>query len=99
MKLWKARTARSTHNSPLISRHTALPASIFFGSSAVGGGASSAGASGTVSVNRSRLQLAGGQDDEGLGPGMIVGHGQVYIDGVAFWRKVVKPRFRSTGEL
>jgi hypothetical protein len=52
-----------------------------------------------MSVNRSRLQLAGGQDDEGLGPGMIVGHRQMYVDGVAFRRKVVKPRFRSTRQL
>src|SRR5262245_9181679 len=99
MKLWKASTARSTQSSPLISRHRAEPWSGSFFSSVAGGGASSAGTSGTVSVNRLRLQLAGGQDDKGLRPGMIVGHRQMYVDGVAFRRKGVKPRLRSAGEL
>jgi hypothetical protein len=54
--------------------------------------------SGTVSLNRSGLQLAGGQDDEGLCPWVIVGHGQMYVDGVAFRRKGVKPRLGSSGK-
>src|SRR5436190_22329779 len=97
MRLWKASTASRTHNRPLISRHKAepLPSSL----SAAGGAAGSVAlASGIVSLSL-LLQLAGGQDDEGLGPGMIVGHGQMYVDGVAFRRKGVKPSLGPAGQL
>ena len=96
MKLWKASTARSTHSRPLISRHRAEPLSAFF----LGAGGRLPRRSLRYGFGQqSRLQLAGGQDDEGLSPGMIVGHGQVNVDGVAFRRKGVKPRLRSAGEL
>src|SRR6478672_8205987 len=98
MKLWKARTARSTHKSPLISRHKAEP---LLSCSAGVVAVSSAGgllASGTVSFSL-LLQLAGGQNNEGLRPGVIIGHRQMYVDCVAFRRKGVKPRFGPAGEL
>jgi hypothetical protein len=44
------------------------------------------------------LQLAGGQDYEGLRPGMIVGHGEMYVDGVAVRRKSVKTGQGTAGE-
>jgi len=98
MKLWKASTARSTHKSPLISRHRAEPLlSCWTGVVAV----SSTGgvvASGTVSFSL-LLQLAGGQNDEGLCPGVIIGHRQMNVDCVAFRSKGVKPRFCTTGKL
>src|SRR4029079_13855941 len=50
-------------------------------------------------VVQSGLQLAGVQDHESLCPGGIVGHRQMYVDGVAFRRKGVKPRPGATGQL
>ena len=97
MKLWKASTASRTHSRPLISRHRAEP--LFSSFSAAGGTAGSVAlASGMVSLSL-LLQLAGGQDDEGLRPGIIVGHGQMYVDGVAFRRKGVKPSLGPAGQL
>ena len=50
-------------------------------------------------AQHSGLQLAGGEDNEGLRPGVIVGHGQMYVDGVAIRRKGVKPRLGAAAEL
>src|SRR5574338_1651019 len=97
MKLWKARTATSTQNRPLLARHPAEPLSSFF--SAGGTAAVSPPASGTVSVNRSGLQLASDEDHEGLGPRVFVGQSQIYVDGVAVRRKGVKPRPGAAGQL
>jgi hypothetical protein len=95
-KLWKARTASSTQKMPLTSRHRAEPLL----SSVLAGGAagSSVLASGIVSFSL-LLQLAGGQDDEGLRPRMIVGHSQVNVDCVAVRRKGLELRFRAIGYL
>ena len=43
-------------------------------------------------VVQSSLHLVGREDDEGLRPGMVVGHRQMDMDGVARRRKGVKPR-------
>ena len=104
MKLWKASTARRTQSRPLTSRHRAEP----FDSSCAGAGVAAASSAvgllaesdafGTVSFSL-LLQLAGGQDDEGLSPGVIIGHRQMYVDCVAFRRKGVKPRLRPAGKL
>ena len=96
MKLWNSSTARSTHNRPLISRQTAEPLVSFF---AGAGTADRVGARLGNSLAQSGLQLAGLQDHECLRPGIIVGHRQMYVDGVAFRRKGVKPRPRSSGQL
>ena len=94
MKLWKASTASSTQSRPLISRHKADPCRLRL---VARRRAHRAGAS-VTSVGQSGLQLARGQDDEGLRPGMVVGHRQMNIDGVAVGRKGVKPRPGAAGQ-
>ena len=96
MKLWKASTASSTHSSPLTSRHTAEPLSSFFSADGTAGVGARLG---NQFAQHSGLQLADGEDNEGLRPGVIVGHGQMYVDGVAIRRKGVKPRLGAAAEL
>jgi hypothetical protein len=85
----------------LISRHKAEPFASSFVSAA--GAADSSVFSGSLVLGTESfsllLQPAGGQDHESLSPGMIVGHRQMYVDGVAFRRKGVKPRPGPAGEL
>src|SRR5438105_387397 len=98
MKLWNASTARSTQRSPLISRQRTEP--LLSCSAGVVAVSSTGGvlASGTVSLSL-LLQLAGGQDNEGLCPWVIISHRQMYVDCVAFRRKGVKPRPCTTRKL
>jgi hypothetical protein len=96
IRLWNASTASSTQKMPLTSRHNAEP---LLSSVLAGGAALSSALAWGIESSSLLLQLAGGQDDKGLRPGVIVGHGQMYVDGVAFRRKGVKPSPCSAAQL
>src|SRR4051812_16458729 len=79
---------------PLTSRHSAEP---LLSSVLAGGAALSSALAWGVESSSLLLQLAGGQDDKGLRPRMIIGHSQVNVDCVAVRRKGVEPGLCAIG--
>ncbi len=97
MKLWNARTASSTQSRPFTSApDRAVRGFRFFGS--VVPAAAAWGRDGFFTLGQSGLHLAGVQDHEGLRPGVVVGHRQMHVDGVARRRQRVKPRSGAAGQ-